>query len=361
MSREVARTLAGPVRPVVQTASALVIRVVALVAVALLASVACRADDGRDALWRSIFARPADASPDRAGREADPRAGLGARLFRDPRLSGATTRSCASCHQPELGFTDGLPKGAGLDGTLLKRNTPTLLNARWGTSFYWDGRMPTLEAQARVPILAPNELGGDFATVVARFDADAEMRRGFATAFPDAPDVSEANILAALAAYERTLVSPRTRFDAWVDGDDGALNSEERQGFAIFVGKGGCVSCHGGWRFTDDAFHDIGLESSDPGRGGVDPTISGLPAFKTPTLRELARTAPYMHDGSLSTLDDVVSHYAGKVRFRASLSPNIVRGLKLDARERAALVAFLGTLSSGESIGPESAPSSATR
>lgn len=299
---------------------------------------------GGDALWRSIFARDAAAQPLPPNAPLEPQAALGRSLFHDPRLSGAEQRSCASCHQPERGFTDGLPKGAAIDGTPLARNTPHIFNVRWGKSFYWDGRAPTLEAQARFPILASNELGGNFETVVSRLAADPTMRDQFGAAFPSEPEISEKGVLAALAAYERTIVAPLTRFDAWVAGNDNALAESEKAGFQIFVGKGGCVSCHGGWRFTDDNFHDIGLRSFDPGRGAIDPSAGGLPMFKTPSLRQLALTAPYMHDGSLSTLESVVQHYAGGLEVRPSLSPNIVRDLELTAEERAQLVAFLGTL-----------------
>ena len=133
-------------------------------------------------------------------------------------------------------------------------------------------------------------------------------------------------------------MSKATRFDAWVSGDDGALSDQEKAGFDIFVGKGGCVSCHGGWRFTDDTLHDTGLP--------VDAGASASQAFKTPGLRELARTAPYMHDGSLPTLAKVIDHYAGGVAKRASVSSNIVRGLELKDDEKAALIAFLESLSS---------------
>ena len=143
----------------------------------------------------------------------------------------------------------------------------------------------------------------------------------------------------------RSLVSPATRFDAWIGGDAKALSAAEARGFRLFTGKAGCVLCHAGWRFTDDRFHDIGLPGKDPGRGAVPGGTPGLSAFKTPSLRELAHTAPYMHDGSLPTLSAVLAHYSGGfVRGRA-LAPNMSRQLRLSAQEKADLVAFLGTLS----------------
>ena len=136
----------------------------------------------------------------------------------------------------------------------MRRNVPGLFNLAWGKSFYWDGRAPTLEDTGRFPILAPDEMGGDFATIIERLTADATAKDAFARAFPDRKDVTEQTIVEALAAYERTLVSGQNRFDRWGAGDEAALSEKEAAGFDIFVGKGGCVACHGGWRFTDDAF-----------------------------------------------------------------------------------------------------------
>ena len=154
------------------------------------------------------------------------------------------------------------------------------------------------------------------------------------------------SVLKALAAYVRSLVSPPTRFDAWIGGDAEALSAAEVRGFVLFTGKAGCVLCHAGWRFTDDRFHDIGLPGKDPGRGVVPGGTPGLAAFKTPSLRELKRTAPYMHDGSLPTLAAVLAHYTSGFVRRPSLAPTMNLKLKLGAQERADLIAFLHTLSS---------------
>ena len=296
---------------------------------------------GRDALWRMIFARPASALHANANPDA---IALGYDLFRDTRLSGNGRRSCATCHDPARAFSNGAKKGPGLDGHPLKRNVPSLYNVAWGKVFYWDGRAPTLEAQARFPILAANEMAGEFTAIFERLGADSRMTKRFAGAFPQSPQISETSILAALAAYERTLISPQTRFDSWVNGDDSALTEQQYAGFAIFVGKGGCVACHGGWRFTDDAFHDIGLASDDPGRGAVPGGFPGLAEFKTPSLRGVKSTPPYMHDGSLATLPAVADHYSGAFVRRPSLAANIRRDLSLTETEKQALVAFLRSL-----------------
>ncbi len=198
-----------------------------------------------------------------------------------------------------------------------------------------------------MPLLDANEMAGDWSKIILAIKRDPRLDVEFHVAFKERPAVQPATILAALASYVRSLSPPETRFDTWVAGDDTALSATEKDGFKLFVGKAGCVGCHSGWRFTDDKFHDIGLRGGDPGRGAVPGGVPGLAAFKTPSLREAARTAPYMHDGSLPTLAAVVDHYAGKLDERPSLDSSIVRGLRLDADEKAALVAFLATLSSG--------------
>jgi cytochrome c peroxidase len=297
----------------------------------------------REAVWRAIFARPAEGPPAPADAA---KVALGRDLFGDVRLSGSGRASCATCHDPAQAFTDGRRTAIGPAGAVLARNAPALYNLAWATSFFWDGRAASLAEQAKVPILAPDELAGDFRSITQALSRDPAMSARFAAAFPGMPGVTEDAVLEALVAYERSLVSPVTRFDRWVEGDDTALTEQELRGFDLFVGRGGCVSCHGGWRLTDDAFHDIGLPGRDPGRGALASGAPGLPEFKTPSLREVARTAPYMHDGSLATLEDVVDHYAGGLVVRPSLAPTVVRDLKLTDQEKAALVAFLKTLSS---------------
>jgi cytochrome c peroxidase len=300
----------------------------------------------RDDVWRAIFARPTEPPRTVPPEEA----ALGHDLFRDARLSSDGRGACVSCHDPDHAFTDGRAKGQGPRGDHLTRNVPSLFNLAWAKSFFWDGRAATLEDQARGPILAPAELASDFPGIVARLGNDPAMVERFARAFPDHPVISERNVLEALAAYEQTLVSGETRFDRWVKGDESALSQQEMRGFGIFVGKGGCVSCHGGWRFTDDNFHDVGLKSDDPGRSAVPGGAPGLPLFKTPSLREAQHTAPYMHDGSLATLADVVDHYTGGLVKRPSLATNLVRDLRLTDDEKESLIAFLHTLSSNTAV-----------
>lgn len=293
---------------------------------------------------REIFARPAVIPFPSNNPMSKEKVALGRRLFFDARLSIDGRRSCASCHRPEFAFTDALPRAIGRSGSALRRNTPHLFNLAWGRLYYWDGRADSLEAQARVPLTTPDEMGASLSTIIDRLAADPRTRSAFARAFPESPHVSEPGILAAIATYERTLVAPPTRFDRFISGATSALSSRERDGLRLFIGRGQCITCHGGWRFTDDKFHDIGLGGSDPGRGAIAGGIPGLSAFKTPSLRLVSRTAPYMHDGALRTLDAVVAHYSDRIVERPGLATNVVRNLRLSPDEKRALVSFLRTL-----------------
>jgi cytochrome c peroxidase len=271
---------------------------------------------------------------------------LGETLFHDKRLSLDESLSCASCHERGKGFADGKAQGRGVPGRPLKRHTPTLWNLAWSAPVFWDGRARSLEEQVAGPIESPDEMAQPLISVVTRLAADAAMARAFAAAFPETPQVNALNLAKALATYERTFVSPSTRFDRWIAGDPQALTAGEVAGFRLFTGKAGCVKCHSGFAFTDYAFHDIGLPSEDRGRGAVLRLAVAEHAFKTPGLREIGRSAPYMHDGSLATLADVIRHYERSVVERPTLSKDLTRKLRLTQAERADLIAFLGTLTS---------------
>lgn len=270
---------------------------------------------------------------------------LGKKLFFDPRLSGSGAISCASCHNPSLGWQDGLPTAVGDRGGVLGRHTPTVLNIAWAEPLFWDGRVDTLEQQATGPILAEAEMAGSKEKVIATISTVAEYRDGLAKLFPKNPYTIE-NVARLLAAYQRTIVSGEAPFDRWIKGDVNAVPDAVKRGFVVFNGKGNCASCHSSWRFTDDGFHDIGLPGSDIGRAKI---MSTLPiftyAFKTPTLRNIAERAPYMHDGSVKTLEAVVDHYDDGFIRRISLSDQ-VRPLHLTAREKADLVEFMKALTS---------------
>ena len=193
---------------------------------------------------------------------------LGETLFHDKRLSLDESLSCESCHERGKGFADGKAQGRGVPGRPLKRHTPTLWNLAWSAPVFWDGRARSLEEQVAGPIESSDGMG-EPSLRGSRLAADAAMARAFAAAFPETPQVNALNLARALATYERTFVSPSTRFDRWIAGDPQALTAGEVAGFRLFTGKAGCVKCHSGFAFTDYAFHDIGLPSEDRGRGAV--------------------------------------------------------------------------------------------
>lgn len=288
---------------------------------------------------KQLFRRP----PDEVSQVPLPVLALGARLFREPMLSADHRMSCATCHIPERGFVDGRRTALGNRGRALARNTPALWNLAPARAFYWDGRVTTLEAQVKDAIEREHEMDSTLEAAVHWLGRDSRYVAAFERA---GRRLDGAALVDAIAAYQRTLVSPQTRFDRWVAGDEGALDPGEKAGFAVFTGKGRCLACHGGWRFTDDGFHDIGLRSKDRGRAAISPGPTGERTFKTPSLREARWTGPYMHDGSLRSLSEVVAHYAGRLQPRPSLAPELRQPLDLNAQERRDLVAFLRTLSS---------------
>ncbi|CAN7541845.1 c-type cytochrome [Phenylobacterium sp. LjRoot225] len=291
------------------------------------------------------YRRPADipAPPDNPITPA--KVALGKALFFDPRLSGSGVISCASCHNPSLGWQDGLAKGVGDHGSQLARRTPTILNLAWSAPLFWDGRAATLEEQAKVPMAAGDEMNKPHDQVVAQVKAIPGYRAAFATAYPG-EDVNIDTIAKAIATYERTVISGRSPFDEWLGGEEAAISASAKQGFVLFNTTAKCASCHSGWRFTDDGFHDIGLAGDDPGRGRIMPKIAVLDhAFKTPTLRNVADRSPYMHDGSMRTLEEVVDHYDHGFIKRPSLADQI-KPLGLSAQDKADLLAFMRTLSS---------------
>jgi cytochrome c peroxidase len=295
---------------------------------------------------KAQYVRPQGLPPAPEDNQSTPdRVALGRQLFFDPRLSSNGAMSCASCHAPNRDWQDGIATAIGRDGRILPRRTPTLLNAAWGFPFFWDGRADTLEQQAVMPIEAPAEMNLPHAEASARIGAVPGYRQAFAQAY-GGEGVTINTIGKAIAAFERTLVSSQAPFDRWIAGDGRAISEEAQRGFILFNTSAGCSTCHSGWRFTDDGFHDIGVGRGDEGRAAVMPGIEQLRfAFKTPTLRNVDQRGPYMHDGSLRTIEDVIDFYATRPVDRPSLSPDL-RSIELGARDRADIVAFLRTLTS---------------
>ena len=281
--------------------------------------------------------------------DADALVELGRKLFFDKRLSVNKDRSCAFCHRPELGWSDGRATAEGLEGQALGRATPSLINAAYGTIFMWDGRAASLEQQATQPVFSVDEMGLEPEELRARLREDSVYREVFAKLFPD-QEIDVAAVSTAIAAFERTIIVNDTRFDQWIDGDATAMTPAEVRGFGVFLDpdRGSCSTCHAAPNFTDQGFHNIGLESPsdanpDLGRYNIRPVKLMRGAFKTPSLRNIALTAPYFHDGSAESLMEVVEHYKeGGVQ--DNLSPEM-KDIELSAQEINDLIAFLHAIS----------------
>ena len=271
---------------------------------------------------------------------------LGRVLFFDPLLSGAQSRSCASCHNPGLSWGDGLPRAVGEGQASMRLRSPTLIDIAWVPILGWDGKFPDLESVAFIPITGAANMNLPEASLIARLSAIPGYVQAFDHAFGNG-EITRRKIELALATYQRSIVSADAPFDRWLKGDDRAIDGAAKRGFAIFNTKGRCAECHEGWAFTDGSFHDIGsAHDDDIGRGRLFPTSQKLRyAFKTPTLRDVEHRAPYMHDGSVPTLQAVIDLYDRGGIARPSRSEKI-GPLKLTAQEKQDLVAFLNTLTS---------------
>jgi len=294
----------------------------------------------------AAFSRAAAESSEPPRSETPPRTelvALGERLFFDPRLSSDNTVSCASCHNPARGFSDGRRTPVGVSKRALPRNAPALWNLEARAPYFWDGRATTLEEQALIPLTNPDEMGADLSQLPAELASDAEYKKRFARCFPG-EGVSASTIARALAAYERTLISRSSPYDRYLAGERSALTEQQKRGLVLFNGKAECMTCHNGPDLTDNRFNRVGLASGDPGRAAIDPASGPKGSFKTPSLREVSRTAPYFHDGSAATLEAVVEHYARGGEAKAGASD--IHALQLNAEEKADLVAFLRALSS---------------
>ncbi|AWI91529.1 tryptophan tryptophylquinone biosynthesis enzyme MauG [Methylobacterium sp. DM1] len=272
---------------------------------------------------------------------------MGKMLFFDPRLSGQQNLSCASCHNPSFGFEVPVPGAIGATNKPLARKAPSVLNAAWIPTLFWDGRAPNLETQAMGPITADAEMDGKFPEIIARLKRIPEYKTSFAALFPG-KGVTQDTILTAIATYERTIVSGWAPFDRWVEGDEAAMSSEAKRGFALFTGKAACSGCHTGWNFTDNKFHDLGIETKDIGRAAFDPDDRyAKHAFKTPGLRNLSYRAPFGHAGQFADLDAIMEHYESGGLPRPSKSP-LMKPVDLTPSERADVIAFLRSLTADQ-------------
>lgn len=247
---------------------------------------------------------------------------LGRRLFFDRRLSRDGSVACASCHDPERAFSDGRAIAVGVFGRRGRRNSPALINRGYGRLFFWDGRASSLEEQVLKPIEDPNEMDLPLTEASARVSLPPH------------------EIARALASFVRSILSGNSRFDRYVNGDRSALTAEQQAGLQLFRGKADCVACHVGPNFSDERLHNTGIAWRD---GKFADSGAGDGKFKTPTLREIARTAPYMHDGSIGTLEDVVEYYDRGGNKNPDLDFD-VRPLRLSADEKRSLLSFLRSL-----------------
>lgn len=269
---------------------------------------------------------------------------LGRMLFFDPILSRNAAMSCATCHNPGLSWSNGLPHSIGDTGDVMALRSPTLIDLGQIDTYGWDGKYPDVEAVTFGAISGHANMDLPEADAITRLKSIPGYVAAFQAAFPG-QGVTPSTVSEAVAAFELTIVSGASPFDRFVAGDAGAISAEAKRGFLLFTGKAGCVQCHSGWSFTDGSFHDIGTASGpDIGRGRLFPTSIKLKyAFKVPTLRDVARRAPYMHDGSLPDLSSVIALYDKGGIDRPSRDP-LIHPLHLSAGEKAELIAFLYTL-----------------
>lgn len=276
---------------------------------------------------------------------------LGKKLFFDPRFSAKGNMSCASCHSPLFGWSDGLPTAIGFEGKILDRASPTVVNSGFNFLQMWDGRKKTLEAQATGPLEADVEMNMNLERLNEVLVAIPGYQALFKKAFPK-EKMDSSTFAKAIAAYERTIISKGSPFDRWLRGDAKAMTADQVEGFKLFVdpNKGNCAVCHGPPNFTDNGFHNIGLaqfgsNKPDFGRHHLRPLRLMKGAFKTPTLWEISKTGPYFHDGSAKDLDAVLDHYIKGGVAKENLSPNM-KALTLTDKEKAKIIDFMKALSS---------------
>jgi cytochrome c peroxidase len=263
---------------------------------------------------------------------------MGRDLFSDRRLSRDQTVSCATCHDPKHAFTDSKPVAEGVSGRHGERRVPTILNRGYGKSFFWDGRIATLEEQVLQPVLSPAEMNMTVEEALARLRVD---RRYSA--------LTREDLSQALASYVRTILAGDSPYDRYIGGDREALSEQARMGLQLFRRKGNCASCHLGPNLTDERYHNTGVAwreglYHDAGRFLATRREQDRGAFKTPTLRQVAARAPYMHDGSIGSLEEVVEHYDRGGNRNPNLDSEL-QPLGLSHEEKQALVAFLRSLS----------------
>jgi cytochrome c peroxidase len=267
---------------------------------------------------------------------------LGKQLYFDPRLSADNTVSCASCHDPKKGWSNAAPVATGIGGQKGGRSAPTIINSGYQYFQFWDGRAKYVEGQALGPIQNPIEMNMPLDQLVEKLNNIEGYREQFQKAF--GADVTAENVANAIGAFERTILSGNAPYDQYKAGDEDALSESAKRGMVVFFNKAQCVGCHAGPNFTDGGFHNVGVsidrDDPDVGRQAISGLLGDRGSFKTPTLREIARTAPYMHDGSLKTLEDVVEHY-NKGGVKNPQLDEAIFPLNLTQQQKADLITFL--------------------
>lgn len=275
---------------------------------------------------------------------------LGRMLFYETALSAGNRLSCATCHRQELAFTDGKRFSTGVDGVLQDRNTMSLANLLWVRNFFWDGRARGLEKQGETPLTNPHEMGQPLAVSAGKIQHNAMYPPLFRTAF-GSDTVTGARILMALAQFERTLISANSKYDQYLQGTYQPTASEAG-GITLFFSKASCNHCHEGPKTYSELFHNNGLDSipGDTGREKITGQKYDRGRFRVVTLRNIALTAPYMHDGRFLTLEEVIDHYSEHIVSSATLSPFLENNLHFTATEKKDLFSFLRMLTDSSFI-----------
>ena len=271
---------------------------------------------------------------------SDDKIELGKQLYFDPRLSGNNTQSCMSCHAPGAGYGDGLATFIGFEGVEGSRNSPTILNAAYYQEYFWDGRAGSLEEQALGPIQSEVEMNQNLDELVVELKEVPQYVADFKSVFDS--EITIENIAKALATFERTLIVENTAFDRFLAGDDEAISADAKEGMKLFAGKASCITCHAGPTLSDNGYHNLGIED-DEGRFAVTNNEEDKGKFRTPGLRGVGHTGPYMHDGSLTTLEEVIDYYNDGGGTHANKS-ELVNPLDLTEQEATYLIEFLKTL-----------------
>lgn len=303
----------------------------------LLVSMAISAEKSAPPLGLPVVPVPADnaMTPEKIA--------LGKQLYFDGRLSADNKVSCASCHDPAKGFSNGDQFATGVEGKKGGRNSPTVINTAYGALQFWDGRAKTLEDQALGPIQNPIEMNMTLDAVIKKLNGIEGYKTQFKKVFGTDGATAD-GIAKAIAAYERTVISGNAPYDKFKAGDTKALSESAQRGMKLFFGKAHCSACHAGSNFSDNSFHNIGVgmgnKDFDKGRADISKLSGDTGAFKTPTLREIAKSGPYFHDGSAKTLEEVVDHYAKGGIPNEWLDEEIFN-IKIAPAEKADLVKFM--------------------